>query len=263
VAKASYSLQQLINQIPNWSLPALKAGSPKQQNLKPFSRPRSVISLLAIVIAMLLWNWKLLLALVVGISVMLFTYSLQRWKWQLRWSEIQKLINGPNRQLILAVSSGGIATFSTYMAAAIWVDSHSPWIAAGAIVQGLGTLLTLVLLLWQIVSRYTNQEADLFEKLLLNLTEQDPLKRLIAVRQLTKFISRQSVDPALQQEVAQCLQLLLTKEEETIIRDAAFESLQTLDKLTNVSSNTATPLKPPKLKIQTQKSQSKVLSTEY
>jgi hypothetical protein len=255
VAKASYSLQQLINQIPNWSLPELKAKNPKQQNFKPFSGPGTVLSLITIVVAMLLWNWKLLLALVVGIGAMLFTYSAQQWKWQFRWSEIQKFLNGPNRQLVLAVISGGIATVSTYMAAAIWVDSHSPWIATGAIVQGLGTLLTLVLLLWQIVSRYDNQEADLFEKLLLNLTEQDPLKRLIAVRQLTKFISRQPVNPELQQEVVQCLQLLLTKEEEAIIRDAAFESLQTLDKLQNRSSNTATPLKPAKLKVQTQKSQ--------
>lgn len=255
MAKASYSLQQLINQIPNWSLPALKAGSLKQQNFKPFSGPGSVLSFITIVLAMLLWNWKLLLALVVGIGVMLFTYSSQQWNWQLRWSEIQKFLNGPNRQLVLAVSSGGIATLSTYMAAAIWVDSPSPWIAAGAIGQGLGTLLTLVLLLWQIVSRYTNQKTDLFEKLLLNLTEQDPLKRLIAVRQLTKFISRQPVNPALQQEVIQCLQLLLTREEETLIRDAAFESLQTLDRLQNLSPSTATPLKPAKLKVQTQKSQ--------
>ncbi|MBE9207264.1 hypothetical protein IQ244_12155 [Nostoc sp. LEGE 06077] len=255
MAKASFSLQQLINQIPNWSLPALQPGSPKQQNFKPFSSPGSVLSSLTIVVAMLLWNWKLLLALIVGVGVMLITYSNQQWNWQLHWGEIQKFLKGPNRRLVLAVGSGGLATISTYMAATIWVDSHSPWMATGAILQGLGTLLTLVLLLWQILSRYTNQEQDIFEQLLLNLTEQDPLKRLIAVRRLTKFIARQPVNAALQQEVAQCLQLLLTKEGETIIREAAFESLQTLECLNNLSSSTAMPLKPVKLKVQTQKSQ--------
>lgn len=194
---------------------------------------------------------------------MLITYSTQQWNWQLRWVEIQKLLNGPNRRLVLAVVSGGLATISTYMAAAIWVDSHSPWIATGAILQGLGTLLTLVLLLRQIVSQHTNQEQDIFEQLLINLTEQDPLKRLIAVRRITKFISRQPVNAALQQEVVQCLQLLLTKEEEALIREAAFESLQTLDRLNHLPSNTATPLQPAKLKVQTQKSQSKVLSAEF
>ncbi|MCC5638097.1 hypothetical protein LC593_20105 [Nostoc sp. CHAB 5844] len=259
MAKASSSLQQLINQIPNWSLPAFQPGSPKQQNFKPFSSPASVLASLTIVVAMLLWNWKLLLALVVGVGFMLITYSTQQWNWQLRWAEIQKFLNGPNRRLVLAVGSGGLATINTYIAAAIWVDAHSRWIATGAILQGLGTLLTLVLLLWQILSRYTNQEQNIFEQLLINLTEQDPLKRLIAVRRITKFISRQPVNAALQQEVIQCLQLLLTKEEEAVIQEAAFESLQTLDKLQNLPSSTATPLKPAKLKVQTQKSQSKVL----
>ncbi|BAY18119.1 hypothetical protein NIES21_39620 [Anabaenopsis circularis NIES-21] len=263
MAKASFSLQQLINQIPNWSLPAFLPGSSKQQNFKPFSSSGGILGSLTIVIAMLLWNWKLLLALVVGVGVMLITYSTQQWNWQLRWVEIQKFLQGPNRRLVLAVGSGGLATISTYMAAAIWVDYHSRWMATGAILQGLGTLFTLVLLLWQILSRYSNQEPDIFEQLLLNLTEQDPLKRLIAVRRITKFVSRQPVNAALQQEVVQCLQLLLTKEEETIIREVAFESLQTLDKLQNLPSSTATPLQPVKLKVQTQKSHSKVLSAEF
>ncbi|WP_413199668.1 hypothetical protein [Nostoc piscinale] len=263
MAKASFSLQQLINQIPNWSLPALSPGSSKQQNFKPFSGSGGVLGFLTIVVAMLLWNWKLLLALIVGVGVMLITYSNQQWNWQQRWVEIQKILNGPNRRLVLAVAIGGLATISTYMAAAIWVDSHSPWLATGAILQGLGTLLTLVLLLWQIFSRYRHQDQDVFEQLLLNLTEADPLKRLLAIRRISKFITRQPVNESLQQEVSQCLQLLLTKEEEVIIREAAFESLQILDKLPNLPSSKATPLKPVKLKVKTQKSQDKVLSAEY
>lgn len=255
MAKASYSLQQLINQILDWSLPVFHAGSLKQQNFKPFSGPGGILSVFTIVVAMLLWNWKLLLALVVGIGVMLLAYTSGRWNWRSHWSEMAKFFNGPYRQLVLAVASGGIATVSTYMAATIWVDSSSPLIAAGAILQGLGTLLILLLLLWQIFSRYTDQDPDLLDQWLLNLTEQDPLKRLLAIRQLTKFISRQPVNSPLQQEVTQCLQILLTKEEEPIIRDAAFESLQTLDRLQNLPSSTPTPLKPVKLKIKTQKSQ--------
>jgi hypothetical protein len=255
VARASSSLQQLINQIPNWSLPEFKTGSSKQQNFKPVSRPGGFLSFLTIVVAMLFWNWKLLLALVIGVGLMLLAYSMPEWKGQLRWSKIQHFLNGPNRRLVLAVISGGIATVSTYMAAAIWVDTPSHWIAASAIVQGLGTLLTLILLLWQIVSRYANQKEDTFDQWLLNLTEQDPLKRLIAIRQLTKLSTRQQIDATLQQDVVKCLQLLLTKEEEAVIREAAFESLQALDRLQNPSSSTAaTPLRPAKLKIQTQKS---------
>ena len=68
-----------------------------------------------------------------------------------------KFLTSPNCRLALAVGSGGIATVSTYMAAAIWVESSSSWIAAGAIVQGLATLLTLILLMLQMVSFYGNQ----------------------------------------------------------------------------------------------------------
>ncbi|MBE9051070.1 armadillo-type fold-containing protein [Nostocales cyanobacterium LEGE 11386] len=231
MAKASFSWQQLVNQIPHWSLLEFKTGSPKQRSFKPFAGPGGILSFLTIVVAMLLWNWKLVLALLVGVGVMLLVYSMQKWDWQLCWSQMRQFFNSPNHRLALAVGSGGIATVSTYMAAAIWVDSKSSWIATGIILQGLGTLLTLILLVWQMVSFYGNQEEDNFERLLANLTAQDPLKRLIAIRQLTKIITSKRIDSQMQQAAIPCLQLLLTQEKETVIRDAALESLQALDYL--------------------------------
>ncbi|MEA5565595.1 armadillo-type fold-containing protein [Anabaena sp. UHCC 0399] len=230
MAKAVSSWQQLINQRPDWLLPEFKTKATKQRTIQRFSEPGAILGLLTLLVGMLLWNWKLLLALLVGISVMLVVYSMQKWDWQLHWREIKKFFNSPNRQLVLAVSSGGIATLITYMAAAIWADSSSPWIATGAIVQGLGTLLTLILLVWQIVNFYSHREEDSFENLLLNLTQQDPIQRLIAIRRLTKIVNRQQTDPALQQDVLRCLYLLLSREEETAIREAAFESIQTLER---------------------------------
>ncbi|MBD2564189.1 MULTISPECIES: armadillo-type fold-containing protein [Nostoc] len=233
-------MQQLINQIPNWnwSLPKFKIErSPKQQTFKRFSGPGGFLGFLTIVVAMLLWNWKLLLALLIGVGVMVLVYSMQVWDWQLHWSKIRRFLNSSNRRLALAVISGGIATVSTYMAAAIWVDSHSSWIAAGAIVQGVGTLLTLILLVWQIVNFYENREEDNLDQLLVNLTEEDPLKRLIALRQLTKFISRKRVDSSVQQDIVECLQLLLSREEEVVIREAAFKSLQAYDDLRSVGDH--------------------------
>jgi hypothetical protein len=236
VAQASSSWQQLINQLPNWWLPTFKTGSPKQRNFQSFSGPGGILWFLTIILAMLLWNWKLLLALLVGVGVMLLVYSMQGWDWRLHWLEIRKFLNSPNRRLVLAVGSGGIATLSTYTASAIWVDSTSPWIAAGAIAQGLGTLLTLILLVWQILNLHTSREEGQLDSLLLNLTAADPLQRLIAVRQLTKLITRNRVDATVQQDVSQCLRLLLSKEEEVVIREAAFESLQVLDRSTLSSS---------------------------
>jgi hypothetical protein len=240
VAQASSSWQQLINQIPSWSLPKFKiGGSSKQQTFKRFCGPGGFLGFLTIVVAMLLWNWKLLLALLIGVGVMVLVYSMQGWDWQLRWSKIREFLDSSNRRLVLAVLSGGVATVSTYMAAAIWVDSHSQWIAAGAIAQGMATLLTLILLVWQLVNFYGNREEDHLDRLLVNLTEKDPLKRLIALRQLTKLITRKRVDSSAQQDVVECLQLLLSREEEVVIREAAFKSLQACDRLQLLPPKTA------------------------
>ncbi|BAY09763.1 armadillo-type fold-containing protein [Calothrix sp. NIES-2098] len=239
MAQALSSWQQLVNQLSNWSLPDFKTGASKQRNFRRFSGPGGVLSFLTIIVAMLLWNWKLLLALLIGIGVMLSVYSMQQWDWQQRWSKMQRFFNGSNRQLVLAVTTGGIATFTTYIAAAIWFDSHSPWIASGVIVQGAGMVLTLILLVCQIVNFYGVKEEDYCDRLLNNLTESDPLKRLLAVRQLTKLIDRKRVDASVRQNVVECLQLLLSQEEEAVIREAAFESLQTLDSSQTEPSNKA------------------------
>jgi len=246
VTKASSSWRQLINR-----LPEIKTGSPKPRRLKHLSEPGSILGFLTIIVAMLFWNWKLLLALAVGIGVMLIAYAIPKWNWQISWLEIRRYLNSANSRLALAVASGGIATFMTYMAAAIWVDSPSLWIAVGAILQGFGTLLTLILLVWQIFSFHGNQEEDHLEQVLNNLTETDPLKRLLAVRQLTKFITRKQVDVSVKQDVIECLQILLSREEETVVRQAALNSLQTVDGLQMVISSTAKPLVPITQKIST------------
>ncbi|WP_347605098.1 armadillo-type fold-containing protein [Trichormus azollae] len=173
----------------------------------------------------------MLLALAVGIVVMLVAYSIPKWNWQLSWLEIRRSLNSANSPLALAVTSGGIATVISYIAAEIWVDSLSHWLAVATILQGVGTMLTLILLVWQIFSLQGNREEKSFDQLLNNFTETDSLKRLIAVRQLAKFSTRKQVYLSVQKEVVECLGLLLSREEEAVIREAALNILQILDAL--------------------------------
>ncbi|ADI63806.1 hypothetical protein [Trichormus azollae] len=236
MVQASSSWRQLINQFPE-----IKIGSPRQRNLKRFFESGSILGFLTIIVAMLFWNWKLLLALAVGILVMLVAYSIPKWNWQLSWLEIRRFLNSANIRLALAVTSGGIGTVISYIAAEIWVDSPSHWLAVATIVQGVGTLLTLILLVWQIFSLQGNREEEYFDQLLNNLTETDSLKRLLAVRRLVKFSTRKEVNLSVQKEVLECLGLLLSREEEVVIREAALNSLQTLDALQMIISSSSKP----------------------
>ncbi|NJL09783.1 MAG: hypothetical protein HC908_05025 [Calothrix sp. SM1_7_51] len=186
---------------------------------------------------MMLWNWKLLFSSGVGLGVMVLVYSMYKWDLQQRWSELRKILDSTNSRLAASVFSGGVACVTTYMAVAIWSDSNSHWIAAGAIIQGLGTLLTLVLLIWQMTNLIGNRQEDQLDEWLVNLTESDPLKRLIAVRQITKFIHRTSTSESVLRSIADCLGFLLAREEEEVIRSATFEILQSLD-VQNIQPNT-------------------------
>ena len=175
---------------------------------------------------MLFWNWKLLLATSAGIFLMLLVYAMQGWNWQVYWSNWRRFFTGSNRQLTVAVGSGGLAALSTYLAASIWVDSENRWIAVGTILQGFGTLLTLILLLWQAIADRPNRDEAKFEQLLKDLADAAPLKRLIAVRQLAHLVSHSRLSNGYRHQLVEYFRLVLSVEQEPAIRDAVLESLQ-------------------------------------
>ncbi len=158
---------------------------------------------------------------------MLLVYSMPQWNWSQFWCQIRNFLQTTNGRLVLSVTSGVIACLGTYTAATIWFNTPNVWISAGAIVQGLATVLILILLAQLLISLYGNQE-DKLEQFLENLTDTDPLKRLISVRQLTNLATQQ-LELDTKQYIIECLQLLLTTESEAAIRDAAFNSLQALE----------------------------------
>lgn len=244
MAQASSSWQQLINQISNLALGMPKIKATHLRSKERFQPgPGGVLSFFTIVLAMLLWNWKLLLATSIGVGTMVSAYSLQKRDLSNYWLQLSQFFDKHNRRLLIAVFSGGIASFTSYTAIAVFIGSKNPWIATGALMQGAGTLLSLILLVWLISTINDNKEQNQIDQLLQKLTESDPLKRLIALRQLTKLVTRFDIDVLERKAVIDCLQLLLTTEEETLIRDTAFDSLQAIEKL-QTSNGGAIPLKP-------------------
>jgi hypothetical protein len=231
----------------------------KSQALKPLypqqlREPRSWLVGLIIVAAMLFGHWKLLLATSIGASVMLLVYVMQEWDWQRYWSSVRQFLNGSNRQLTLAVCGGGVATLSTYMAISIWIDSKSPWIALATTVSVLGTLAILTLLVWQAIDRQANQDEVDLDPLLSKLTDTNPVKRLVAVRQLTRWGADSHLHPSERRVVADCFRLMLTHEQEAVIRGAVLDGLEVLDNNRRLNKGT----QPLQLPVQMKQSAEKI-----
>ncbi|MCU0518014.1 MAG: hypothetical protein MUC60_14345 [Oscillatoria sp. Prado101] len=228
MAQALSRWQQLINVIQEKSLPEFKIAA-----FQKFSRHRFrglggwLLGLTALV-ALLLWNWKLLVATGTGVLVMLGVYTVL-WNWKIIQLELRQFFRGANSHLAAAAATGSVAILSTYMAETIWEHSENHWIAAGAILQGLGTMAILVLLAAHMISGQASRDEASFNALVTNLTDADPLKRLIAVRQLTGLAASHRLDRTDLGVTLDCLRLMLSRETETLVREAILDGLQALD----------------------------------
>ncbi|NJR39651.1 MAG: hypothetical protein HC781_13590 [Leptolyngbyaceae cyanobacterium CSU_1_4] len=195
-----------------------------------------------ILVALLIWNWQLVLALAIGTVVLILIYLVQQGQWNIPKVDWRWLWTGANRSLTLAIASGSIAAFSAYVTTGIWFEAEQSWLALGVILQGFGTLTVLILLTWQTLNRQfetTGLRAQRLDQLLDRLSDPDPLKRLIAVRQITQqFQDRLQVEslantaPALTSlspaNLADCFRLMLNRETEPSVCSALLDGIQSL-----------------------------------
>ena len=189
------------------------------------------------------WNSQLLFSTGLGIAAMMLVYRGQSRPGQLLRERIEQFWEGPNRRFVLAVGSGGIITLGAYMSLAIWADSESHWMAVSAILQNFGTIAIAGLLLRQALNLGVSQDEAALDRLLADLTDADPVKRLIAVRQMTDLVNNggfgafRSAKSSLAEpskriarsRAAECFRLMLSQEPESLVRNALLEGLQTWD----------------------------------
>ncbi|MFM9263790.1 hypothetical protein [Tychonema sp. BBK16] len=195
--------------------------------------PLAILTLLAV------WGWwnsQLLASTGLGIGAMMLVYRAESWDWQQLRSNFKQFWHSPSRRLVLAVGSGGIATVATYMNLAIWADSDNHWIALSAILQNFGTIAIVALLVKQVLSHSASKDEAVVDRILADLTDADPVKRLIAVRQMTDLVKSPGFgkQSSLKSSIAlshttECFRLMLTQEPEALVRNALLEALQTLD----------------------------------
>ena len=180
------------------------------------------------VFALLWWmNWKLLLSTTVGIGSMSLCYLAQNYHWQRYCQQWRSFFVGSNRQLAIAVGAGASGAFCTYLAASVWADAENSWLATGSILQGFISLVTLALLLWSLRSRTNSQETKL-DRLLADLSHGDRLKRLVAIRQLTRLLVTNRLPSDHYYQTVEYFQVMLSEPQPPTIKNALLESLELL-----------------------------------
>ncbi len=197
-------------------------------------------------IGLLFWNGRLVIATGIGVATMLLVYILQDSKWK-PWREAQKILQGWNSQFLWAAASGSAALLGTYMASSIWVEAEHHWIATGMIFQGTATFGLLGLVVWQMMGQKRDRTLSRVDQVLLQLTDADPLRRLIAVRQLIELMEHRE-NQAQHRQFADYLRVMLSREEDAIVRDSILEGLQILQDDRSLPPTRLQPLEPAKLK---------------
>jgi len=192
-----------------------------------------VWALLAIFLVMLLlWNWQLIAATSAGIFAMIAVYVVQDWNWNVILWRIQKFLQSPYRHLPLSVASGTVTVFLTYTVLAVWSAQENHWLASASILQLGATLGILVLLLRQAFSQWLKRQQDNFDQLIAQLAVNDEMARLIAIKQINQYVQENRLPAAQERAIADYCQILLNRETETTMREAIFETLESLQSIT-------------------------------
>jgi hypothetical protein len=177
---------------------------------------------------LLAWNARLVMATGAGVGMLWLAYSLRDIGWRSAIADLVNRLEGLNQKIVLSALSGAGATFGTYLIISIWLETQNHWLATGMILQGTATMGTLGLLLWQNWAKLQHPQRSPtrdWHLCLADLTDDDPLKRLMAIRQINQQIADRPADQA---HVMEYFRILLSRETDEVIRTALFDGLQLL-----------------------------------
>jgi hypothetical protein len=177
---------------------------------------------------MLLWDWKMLLATLAGVGTVLMVPKLQHYRWHHVLKHLQALWDSPHRPMAVAIAGGGCMSVLTYLCLQIWMETQSHWLASGVILEGIGLTLAGVIAVTALLNSHTTQSEAAFYEHLTDLTDTEPITRLIAIHRLSHLASQRQLSPAQTQVVTDALSLYLNQESEDKLRHAALDGLAVL-----------------------------------
>lgn len=199
--------------------------------LRGTSRGQSLplwILLIIFLLMLLAWNWQLIVATSLGILTMITVYAMQDWNWNVILWRVQKFLQSPYRHLSMSVVSGTATVFLTYSILSIWSNQPDHWFAAASILQLGATLGALGLLGYQVFTQWLYRQQDSFDQLIAQLTDSDDLLRLVAIKNINHYIHSNFIPATQERAIADYCQVLLNRETEPIMREAIFETLESL-----------------------------------
>lgn len=256
---ASMQSQQILHQVQTILHPSPLSSSSSWEvqgsKASPIARSQRVRTWLAVLIGLGVWAWwdgKLLLSTAVGLAVMIWVCRLPLSGFQRNNIFGLQHIKPMNRQLTVAVGSGVAVTTFLYAMLSVWTSLENPWLALSVIGQNAAILAILSLIVWERIQQNLNAGEAKLNQWLADLTHDNPLKRLIAVRQLTHLFQNsphrskspqllleaqrwealpqlQPLPPLERTEIVEYFQLMLYQEDETLVREALREGLDILE----------------------------------
>jgi hypothetical protein len=189
---------------------------------------------------LLTWNGRLVLATGAGLGTMWLAYTLRESAWRAAITDLVNALQGVDRRITLSILAGAGATFGTYTALSIWLESQNHWLATGMILQGTVTMGAIGVLLWQKLQPSPRQSGLL--QYIEDLTDADPLKRLIAVRQINQLFKQH---PEQQADITEFYQVLLKREPDRLVQAALMDGLQAMTTKASITAARTTTFKPP------------------
>jgi len=212
--------------------------------LRKYTRP-AWLMLGTLSLVLLSVNARLVLASGVGVGSALMVFYLAQKQWFLPpfW---QVLVEKLHRSRGLAIAAGTTATLSTYAALNLNQPFVDPAMAVGLTLEG-GLLLGL--LLWLSIRPDPQQHGDAgvedpLENYLHQLTDPHPLKRLLALRQVTRLAHSADLPADARADLADCLRLMLAHETDPTVQQALARHLNGLVPAPQLGEG-ASPLSPP------------------
>jgi hypothetical protein len=188
---------------------------------KPLRKSARWLTIGAGAALLLTWNGRLVISTGAGLGTIWLAYSMREWGWRAVITDLVNTLEGVDRRITLSILAGAGATFGTYTALSIWLEAQSHWLATGMILQGTITIGALGILLWQRFQLSPDQSGLMQH--ISDLTHDDPLKRLIAVRHINQLLPKHPRQTA---DIAEFYQVLLTREPDHLVREAVMDGLQ-------------------------------------